>query len=63
MKTAEHYTFGDSDVAAERLRLLARVFEPNELAALGAEPAQIASGAVSAAPVSCGLGQVVLRRC
>jgi trans-aconitate 2-methyltransferase len=24
----EHYTFGDSDLAAERLRLLARVFEP-----------------------------------
>jgi trans-aconitate 2-methyltransferase len=29
VKEDEHYTFGDSDVAAERLRLLARVFEPS----------------------------------
>lgn len=29
MKRSEHYTFGDGDVAAERLRLLARVFEPS----------------------------------
>ena len=29
MTSAEHYTFGDTDVAAERLRLLARVFEPS----------------------------------
>ncbi|HET7543565.1 MAG TPA: class I SAM-dependent methyltransferase [Polyangiaceae bacterium] len=29
MKAGEHYTFGDGDVAAERLRLLARVFEPS----------------------------------
>lgn len=38
MTSSEHYTFGDSDVAAERLRLLARVFEPSSsrlLAALG----------------------------
>ena len=37
-------------------------YDPEELAALGAELAQIASGEVSAAPVSCGIGQVVLRR-
>ena len=35
MKTNEHYTFGDSDLAAERLRLLARVFEPSSSALLG----------------------------
>ncbi len=29
MTSGEHYTFGDTDVAAERLRLLARVFEPS----------------------------------
>ena len=29
MVDKEHYTFGDSDLAAERLRLLARVFEPS----------------------------------
>jgi len=29
MKGSEHYTFGDTDTAAERLRLLARVFEPS----------------------------------
>lgn len=38
MKPSEHYTFGDTDLAAERLRLLARVFEPSSsrlLATLG----------------------------
>jgi len=38
VKTNEHYTFGDSDVAAERLRLLGRVFAPSSsqlLASLG----------------------------
>ena len=29
MVQKQHYTFGDSDLAAERLRLLARVFEPS----------------------------------
>ena len=29
MKESEHYTFGDGDVAAERLRLLAHVFGPS----------------------------------
>ncbi len=29
MVEKEHYTFGDTDLAAERLRLLARVFEPS----------------------------------
>jgi len=37
-------------------------YDREELAALGAELARIASGEVSAAPVSCGIGQVVLRR-
>lgn len=36
MKTNEHYTFGDGDVAAERLRLLGRVFEPSSRRLLGA---------------------------
>ena len=31
----EHYTFGDTDIAAERLRLLARVFEPSSSRLLG----------------------------
>jgi SAM-dependent methyltransferase len=35
VKPSEHYTFGDSDVAAERLRLLARVFEPSSSKLLG----------------------------
>jgi hypothetical protein len=26
---SEHYTFGESDLAAERLRLLAAAFEPS----------------------------------
>jgi SAM-dependent methyltransferase len=29
MNEKEHYTFGDTDLAAQRLRLLARVFEPS----------------------------------
>src|SRR5215831_5108760 len=40
-----HYTFGDNDVAAERLRLLAEAFAPSSRAFLGRlarEPAQIA---------------------
>jgi trans-aconitate 2-methyltransferase len=36
VKPVEHYTFGDTDVAAERLRLLARVFEPSSGRLLGA---------------------------
>ena len=36
MKPSEHYTFGDTDIAAERLRLLARVFEPSSSRLLGA---------------------------
>jgi SAM-dependent methyltransferase len=35
VKSSEHYTFGDGDVAAERLRLLARVFEPSSRRLLG----------------------------
>ena len=35
MKPSEHYTFGDTDVAAERLRLLGRVFEPSSSRLLG----------------------------
>ncbi len=36
MKSGEHYTFGDTDLAAERLSLLARVFEPSSRRLLGA---------------------------
>ena len=32
---SEHYTFGDTDLAAQRLRLLARVFEPSSARLLG----------------------------
>ncbi|MES1175776.1 MAG: class I SAM-dependent methyltransferase [Myxococcales bacterium] len=35
MSEREHYTFGDGDVAAERLRLLASVFAPSSAALLG----------------------------
>lgn len=45
MKTNEHYTFGDTDVAAERLRLLGRVFEPSSgrlLASLGNPSGELA---------------------
>ena len=45
MKPSEHYTFGDSDVAAERLRLLARVFEPSSsrlLSSLGKPEGELA---------------------
>ena len=34
MEKAQHYTFGDSDLAAERLRRLAAVFEPGSRALL-----------------------------
>lgn len=37
-------------------------YDREELAALGAELARIASGEVDSRPVSCGIGQVVLRR-
>lgn len=45
MKASEHYTFGDTDVAAERLRLLGRVFEPSSrrlLASLGNPAGELA---------------------
>ena len=45
MTSKEHYTFGDTDVAAERLRLLARVFEPSSsrlLAGLGKPTGELA---------------------
>ena len=34
MTTSQHYTFGDSDLAAERLRRLASVYEPSSAAFL-----------------------------
>src|SRR5262252_1634950 len=40
-----HYTFGDNDLAAERLRLLAEAFAPSSrafLARLAREPAAVA---------------------
>jgi SAM-dependent methyltransferase len=50
---ADDYTFGDNDVAAERLRLLADAFAPSSrafLSRLGREPARIA------VDLGCGLG-------
>ena len=38
MVQKEHYTFGDSDLAATRLRLLARVFEPGSAGLLARLP-------------------------
>jgi trans-aconitate 2-methyltransferase len=49
----EHYTFGDTDLAAERLRLLARVFEPSSarlLSWLGP------NGGAAALDLGCGPG-------
>lgn len=37
-------------------------YSPSELSELGAELERIASGEISAPPVACGLGQVILRR-
>lgn len=37
-------------------------YDADELAAIGRELAQIAAGEISAPAVSCGIGQVVLRR-
>jgi trans-aconitate 2-methyltransferase len=45
VSASDHYTFGDTDVAAERLRSLARVFEPSSrrlLAALGNPAGELA---------------------
>ncbi|HTA90517.1 MAG TPA: methyltransferase domain-containing protein [Polyangiaceae bacterium] len=49
----EHYTFGDSDLAATRLRLLARVFEPSSARLL--ERLRSTSGEV-AVDLGCGPG-------
>ncbi len=43
MKTESHYTFGDGDVAKDRLRLLAQAFEPSTRALL-ARLARLAPG-------------------
>ncbi len=53
MTRAEHYTFGDGDVAAERLELLARVFAPSSSALLGR---LAASAPVLALDLGCGPG-------
>ena len=46
LEKSEHYTFGDTDLAAERLRLLARMYEPSSGALLesvaAAEPCRLA---------------------
>jgi ubiquinone/menaquinone biosynthesis C-methylase UbiE len=53
MVQKEHYTFGDSDLAATRLRLLARVFEPGSAALL----ARLAdAGGALALDFGCGPG-------
>lgn len=49
----EHYTFGDTVVAAERLRLLARVFEPGSARLLGG--LELAPGGL-ALDLGCGSG-------
>jgi trans-aconitate 2-methyltransferase len=53
MVEKEHYTFGDTDLAAERLRLLARVFEPSSARLLGwLGP----NGGMTALDLGCGPG-------
>ena len=45
MVNKQHYTFGDTDLAAERLRVLARVFEPSSsrlLRGLASSPGELA---------------------
>jgi SAM-dependent methyltransferase len=53
MTQKEHYTFGDTDLAASRLQLLARVFEPSSARLLGCLTQ--ADGAV-AIDLGCGPG-------
>jgi SAM-dependent methyltransferase len=53
MNQTEHYTFGDTDLAAQRLRLLARVFEPSSARLLSDLPPL---GAGSAVDLGCGPG-------
>jgi ubiquinone/menaquinone biosynthesis C-methylase UbiE len=53
MAREQHYTFGDTDVAAARLRLLASVFEPSSQRLLGSLPH--VSGAL-ALDLGCGPG-------
>lgn len=53
MAREQHYTFGDTDVAAARLRLLASVFEPGSRRLLGSLPKQ---GGALALDLGCGPG-------
>ena len=52
MPQQTHYTFGDTDLAAHRLRLLAEAFEPSTAALLSSVPLD-AGGAVD---IGCGPG-------
>jgi trans-aconitate 2-methyltransferase len=53
MVEKEHYTFGDTDLAAGRLRLLARVFEPSSARLLNSLGP---TGAAVAIDLGCGPG-------
>ncbi|HEY2901827.1 MAG TPA: class I SAM-dependent methyltransferase [Polyangia bacterium] len=59
MADAETYTFGDNDLAAERLRVLARAFEPTSRAFLTdvwRRSGASAAGAAHAVDLGCGPG-------
>lgn len=59
MTTESHYTFGDGDVAQDRLRLLAEVFEPSSRAFLARVARQRSPASATAGPIvdlGCGPG-------
>jgi trans-aconitate 2-methyltransferase len=56
MNTASHYTFGDGDVARDRLRLLAEAFEPSSRALIARLPALAAQPGEAALAVDLGCG-------
>jgi trans-aconitate 2-methyltransferase len=56
MKTESHYTFGDGDVAQDRLRLLAEAFEPTSRALLGRLPRAPAGEPGFVVDLGCGAG-------
>ncbi len=61
MKTESHYTFGDGDVAALRLRLLAEVYAPSSAALLGAAaPNEVALQTGAALEYAVGMGVSLL---
>ncbi len=56
MNTASHYTFGDGDVARDRLRLLAEAFEPSSRAFIARLPALASHPGEPALAVDLGCG-------